>query len=255
MKNMPVLFIGHGSPMNAIEDNKFVREWQSLTERLPNPKAILSVSAHWYTNGTKIMDEEHPETIYDMYGFPDALYKIIYAAKGSPELSSNIIKILSRPVEIDNSWGYDHGTWSVLHRIYPKADIPLIQLSVDHNASMQEHYNIGQQLARLRQEGVLIFGSGNVTHNLSRINWQMDGGYDWAEEFDNYIIKNIKDKNYDNVVDYRKIGKSADYAVPISDHFAPLLYVLGALDGNEKLSVFNDECIMGSMSMTSFLFE
>lgn len=252
---MPVLFVGHGSPMNAIEDNKFVREWQSLTERLTKPNAILSISAHWYTNGTKIMNEEYPETIYDMYGFPDALYKIKYSAKGSPELSDKIIRMLSRPVDIDNSWGYDHGTWSVLHIIYPKADIPLIQLSVDRNASMQEHYNIGQQLASLREEGVLVFGSGNVTHNLGKINWKMDKGYDWAEEFDSYIIKSIKEKNYNNVVDYRKIGKSADYAVPISDHFAPLLYVLGALEDNEKLSVFNDQCIMGSMSMTSFLFE
>ena len=152
MEKMPTLFIGHGSPMNAIEDNKFVREWQSLTERLPKPKAILSISAHWYTNGTKIMDEESPKTIYDMYGFPDELYKIIYAAKGSPNLAKNTRKLISRPVETDNSWGYDHGTWSVLHRMYPNADIPLIQLSVDKDATMQEHYDIGRQLAKLREE-------------------------------------------------------------------------------------------------------
>lgn len=255
MEKMPTLFIGHGSPMNAIEDNKFVREWQSLTERLPKPKAILSISAHWYTNGTKIMDEESPKTIYDMYGFPDELYKIVYAAKGSPNLAKNTTKLISRPVETDNSWGYDHGTWSVLHRMYPNADIPLIQLSVDKDATMQEHYDIGRQLAKLREEGVLIFGSGNVTHNLRKVNWKMKGGYDWAKDFDDYIIENIKSANYDNVINYKKAGTAANYAVPISDHFAPLLYVLGALEGSEKVSVFNDECILGSLSMTSYLFE
>jgi len=252
---MPTLFIGHGSPMNAIEDNSFVDQWKAVAERIPRPEAILSVSAHWYTKGTKIMDEESPKTIYDMYGFPDELYKIIYNAKGSPNLADKALKLISRTVEADNSWGYDHGTWSVLHRMYPNADIPVIQLSVDKNASMQEHYNIGRELSKLRKDGILIFGSGNITHNLSRVNWQMAGGYDWAEDFDNYVIENIKNKNYDNVINYKKAGKSADYAVPISDHYAPMLYVLGALEGDEKVSVFNDECILGSLSMTSYLFE
>lgn len=255
MKNMPTLFIGHGSPMNAIQDNSFVDQWIATANRIPRPEAIISVSAHWYTNGTKIMGEEAPKTIYDMYGFPDILYKIVYDAKGSPSLADKTIKLINRSVEKDNSWGYDHGTWSVLYRMYPKADIPVIQLSVDRNASMQEHYNIGRELSKLRKEGILIFGSGNVTHNLSKVNWQMNSGYDWAEEFDKYIIENIKQKSYDNVINYKKIGKSADYAVPISDHYAPLMYVMGALDGNEKVSVFNDECILGSLSMTSYLFE
>lgn len=255
IKNMPVLFVGHGSPMNAIEDNKFVREWQALAEKLPKPKAILSISAHWYTKGTKVMDEESPETIYDMYGFPEALYKIVYAAKGLPELAHKTAKMISSPVEIDNSWGYDHGTWSVLRRMYPNADIPLIQLSVDRNASMHKHYEIGKELIKLREEGVLIFGSGNVTHNLRKVDWHSQGGYDWAEDFDKYIIDSIKNENYDNVINYKRAGQSADYAVPISDHYAPLLYALGALKGGEKLTVFNDECILGSLSMTSFLFE
>jgi len=252
---MPTLFIGHGSPMNAIEDNSFVEQWKAVAERIPRPESILSVSAHWYTKGTKIMDEESPKTIYDMYGFPDELYKIIYNAKGSPNLADKALKLINRTVETDNSWGYDHGTWSVLHRMYPNADIPVIQLSVDKNASMQEHYNIGRELSKLRKDGILIFGSGNITHNLSRVNWQMSGGYDWAEDFDKYVIENIKNKNYDNVINYKKAGKSADYAVPISDHYAPMLYVLGALEGDEKVSVFNDECILGSLSMTSYLFE
>ena len=255
MKNIPALFIGHGSPMNAIEDNSFVDQWKATAEKIPRPEAILSVSAHWYTKGTKIMGEESPKTIYDMYGFPDELYKIIYNAKGSPNLADKALKLINRTVETDNSWGYDHGTWSVLHRMYPNADIPVIQLSVDKNASMQEHYNIGRELSKLRKDGILIFGSGNITHNLSRVNWQMASGYDWAEDFDKYIIENIKNKNYDNVINYKKAGKSADYAVPISDHYAPMLYVLGALEGDEKVSVFNDECILGSLSMTSYLFE
>jgi 4,5-DOPA dioxygenase extradiol len=255
VKDMPVLFVGHGSPMNAIEDNKFVREWEALADKIPKPRAILSISAHWFTKGTKIMDEESPETIYDMYGFPDDLYKIVYAAKGSPGLAHKTAEMINRPVEIDNSWGYDHGTWSVLCRIYPKADIPLVQLSIDRDASMEDHYNIGKELIKLREEGVLIFGSGNVTHNLRRLDWHNKGGYDWVEDFDKYIIENVIKGNFDNVIDYRRAGQSADYAVPIADHFAPLLYVLGALKGGEKTRVFNDECILGSLSMTSFLFE
>lgn len=255
MKQMPTLFIGHGSPMNAIEDNSFVREWQALAEKLPRPEAILSVSAHWYTKGTMVMDDESPRTIYDMYGFPAELYKIVYGAKGRADLSQKITNLISRKVEINNSWGYDHGTWSVLHRMYPKADIPLIQLSVDKNATMQEHYDIGKQLTSLRKEGVLIFGSGNVTHNLSKADWNIQGGYGWAEEFDGFIKDSIQRKDCGSVIDYKKIGSSANYAVPITDHYAPLLYVLGALDGGEKVSVFNDECIMGSLSMTSYLFE
>lgn len=255
MKYMPTLFIGHGSPMNAIEDNKFVREWQALAARLPRPQAILSVSAHWYTKGTKVSDEESPKTIYDMYGFPDALYRIVYGAPGAPEAARKAAKLISRPVETDNSWGYDHGTWSVLHRIYPDADIPVFQLSVDRNAPMQEHYDIGRQLRPLREEGVLIFGSGNITHNLSRVNWKMQGGYDWAEAFDGYIIDNIKRGNHDNVVNHKSAGNSADYAVPISDHYAPLLYVLGASSEEDEVHIFNDECVLGSLSMTSCLFE
>lgn len=255
MKQMPTLFIGHGSPMNAIEDNKFVRQWEAMAERIPRPEAILSISAHWYTNKTRIMDEESPKTIYDMYGFPEELYKIVYDGKGSKKLTNRTIQLIERDIEIDNTWGYDHGTWSVLHRMYPKADIPLIQLSVDRYASMEDHYQIGKQLAELRKEGVLIFGSGNVTHNLSKANWKMQGGYDWAEEFDGYIKNNILQGNHQNVIDYKNIGAPGKLAVPISDHYAPLLYVLGALSGEEKATVFNDECIMGSLSMTSYLFE
>ena len=255
MKKMPALFIGHGSPMNAIENNEYSAKWKALGVSLPRPEAILSISAHWYTKGTKIMDSPAPKMIYDMYGFPEELYKIVYAAPGSPQFAHKAKELITHTVSIDNSWGFDHGTWSVLHSIYPKADIPVFQLSVDMNASPKEHFRIGQELRALREQGVLIFGSGNVVHNLSRISWDMEGGYPWAEEFDNYIKSSILNKRYENVIDYKKAGASASLAFNTTDHFAPLLYVLGASDEEDKLSVFNNSCALGSLSMTSYLFE
>jgi 4,5-DOPA dioxygenase extradiol len=255
MERMPALFIGHGSPMNAIEENTFVKEWKALKDKLPHPEAILSVSAHWFTSGSKVTDSRAPETIYDMYGFPKELYEIIYNAKGAPQFAHKTQQIVSRQVTIDNTWGYDHGTWSVLHRIYPEADIPVFQLSVDRNASVEEHYKIGQELASLRDQGVLIFGSGNVVHNLARINWNMEGGYPWAEEFDGYVKENILSRKDDNVINYHKTGTSSTLAFTSLDHYAPLLYILGASNKSEQITVFNDSCILGSLSMTSYLFE
>ncbi|QIB69346.1 4,5-DOPA dioxygenase extradiol [Aminipila butyrica] len=255
MKKMPVLFVGHGSPMNAVEENEFVEEWRSLAQKMPRPKAILSVSAHWYTEGTRVMTSEAGETIYDMYGFPKELYDITYPAKGAPELAKNVMKLISREVLADNSWGLDHGTWSVLHRIYPQADIPVFQLSVDRYASAEEHYQIGQQLAVLREQGVLIFGSGNVVHNLARVDWSMErSGYPWAEEFDQYITENIRKQEDKALVGYEQAGRAADLAVPILDHYAPLLYVLGASDADDQLTIFNQACVLGSLSMTGYLF-
>jgi 4,5-DOPA dioxygenase extradiol len=255
MKRMPVLFIGHGSPMNAIEENSYVREWKALHNKLPRPKAILSVSAHWFTDGTRVSDSEAPETIYDMYGFPEELYKVVYPAKGAPYAAHETKNLISRPVTIDNSWGYDHGTWSVLRRIYPEADVPVFQLSVDRNASVNDYYKIGQELKSLRNQGVLIFGSGNVVHNLTRLNWDYKGGYSWAEEFDSYIKENIIKGNIDNVINYHNAGTSATYAFIYLDHYAPLLYVLGAADTYRKVTVFNDSCMLGSLSMTCYLLE
>lgn len=256
MSRMPALFVGHGSPMNAIEDNQFVEVWKDLGNKIPKPKAILSVSAHWFTRDTRVMTSEAPETIYDMYGFPKELYQIIYNAKGSPHFAELAKSMISRKVIDDNSWGYDHGTWSVLHRIYPEAEIPVFQLSVDRNASTEQHYRIGQELSGLREQGVLIFGSGNVVHNLARINWDMEvGGYSWAEEFDNYIIQNVIERKDENVIDYHKAGSSSTLAFTTLDHFAPLLYVLGAAKEQEQITVFNKECVLGSLSMTGYLFE
>jgi Uncharacterized conserved protein len=239
--------------MNAIEENQFTARWEALGERLPRPQAILSVSAHWFTPGSRIMDSPAPETIYDMYGFPDELYKIVYSAPGSPHFAQQAKKLIGRNVETDNTWGLDHGTWSVLRRIYPKADIPVFQLSVDRDAPFEDHFQIGRELRALREQGVLIFGSGNIVHNLARIHWNMEGGYPWAEDFDNYIKRNILDGNHRNVIHFEKAGTSASFAFTISDHFAPLLYVLGASDAEDTVSIFNDACVLGSISMTSYL--
>ena len=254
-KRMPAMFIGHGSPMNAIEDNAYVRVWEELTEKIEKPKAILSVSAHWVTNGTRINDAEKPKMIYDMYGFPEELYRVVYDAPGSPESAHETMKLVGRNVRIDNSWGIDHGTWSVLCKMYPKADIPVYQLSLDRNASAEAHYKIGQDISALREKGVLIIGSGNVVHNLSRINWGMEKGYPWAVEFDAYIMENIIKKQYENVINYEKAGESSKLAFFTTEHFNPLLYVLGASKEDDRLSVFNNSCLMGSMSMTCYLFE
>lgn len=249
---MPALFVGHGSPMNAIEENEFTQNWKRITEEFPKPEAILSISAHWYTEGTRVLDEKSPKMTYDMYGFPKELYEIEYKAPGAFELAHFTKELISKKVIIDNSWGFDHGTWSVLHVMYPKADIPVYQLSIDRTAKAEEHYDIGKKIKSLREKGVLILGSGNVVHNLSKINFSMNGGYDWADDFDNYIKNKIVNKEYEDVINYSKAGKSAELAFWTPEHFYPLLYVLGSSD-DDKLSVFNDKCTMGSMSMTSYL--
>ena len=253
MDTMPALFVGHGSPMNAIEKNEYTQNWRSVGEKLPIPQAILSISAHWFTNGTKICDAQQPKMIYDMYGFPDALYQLIYPAKGSPAFAHQTQALVS-DAQIDNSWGLDHGTWSVLCHLFPKADIPVYQMSVNALATPQEQYEMGKALQNLRKEGVMIFGSGNVVHNLRLVNWDMQGGYGWADEFDGYIKNAVQAGRYQEAVQFEKAGSAAKMAVPTPDHYAPLLYVLGASTEKDHLTVFNDSCLMGSLSMTSYLF-
>lgn len=253
MTKMPLLFIGHGSPLNALEDNEYTRNWKRIAAALPKPAAILAVSAHWYTDGTRINDARHPKTIYDMYGFPKELYEISYPAPGAPELAHHTRSLIQTGVAIDNNWGYDHGAWVVLHGMYPQADIPVSQLSVDANAGAAAHFEIGKRLAPLREKGVLILGSGNIVHNLSRVNFSMDGGYGWAGEFDNYIKDRIMQGAYRDVMDYRQAGPAAALAVPTPDHFDPLLYILGAADGADQVAVLNDSCIYGSLSMTCYI--
>lgn len=256
MPKMPVVFVGHGSPMNAIEDNKYSRSWRSMVEQIPKPEVIISLSAHWYTKGTKIMNEEAPETIYDMYGFPKELYEVTYNTAGSPGFARVSKDLISRTTNFDNSWGIDHGTWSVLVHMYPDRDIPVFQISVDADASPEEHYKIGRELRALREQGVLIFGTGNIVHNLRLVDWyKANKGYDWAYEFDEYIHENILNKNHENILKYTRLGNMARLAVPTPDHFDPLLYVLGAADEEDKISVYNKSCELGSLSMTSYLLE
>jgi len=256
MSRMPVLFVGHGSPMNAIEDNEYTRTWKIIAEQIPKPKVILSISAHWYTRGTRVMNEENPKTVHDMYGFPKELYEISYNTKGSPYIAKDAKDLISRNTKYDNSWGIDHGTWSVLVHMYPKRDIPVFQISVDANASPEEHYRIGRELKVLREQGVLIFCSGNIVHNLGLVDWSKAGrGFDWAYQFDAYIYENTLKRDHDNILKFKEQGNVARLAVPTPDHFYPFLYALGASDEADMISVFNQKCELGSLSMTSYLWK
>ena len=254
MKRMPTIFVGHGSPMNAIEDNDITKGWKEMALGIEKPKVILSVSAHWYTRGTLINDQENPRTIYDMYGFPNALYEHKYDAPGSPETAEIVRSILEKDLKIDNSWGIDHGTWSVLTHMYPDADIPVLQLSIDMNKDKSFHYEIGERLSSLRDKGVLIIGSGNIVHDLSRVNWKMDKGYDSSYEFDNYIKEKIIEGDHKAVLNHETLGQASKLAFKTPEHFYPLLYVLGASSKDDPIKVYNDLCTLGSISMTSYVF-
>jgi 4,5-DOPA dioxygenase extradiol len=240
--------------MNAIEDNMFTRGWQDIAKRLPHPEAILAVSAHWLAEGTYTSDRTHPRMIYDMNGFPQPLYEVRYAAPGSPELARRLMS-LCPGAAIDNTWGIDHGAWSVLVHMFPEADVPVVQLSLDARLDAAPHFALGRALAPLRDEGVLIFCSGNVVHNLRLVDWNMADGYAWADAFDAYIRQCIEKRDYTGVIDHRRAGVSAEKAFPTPEHFWPLLYALGAADADDKLTVFDDARVMGALSMTSYIFE
>lgn len=253
-EKMPVLFIGHGSPMNAIEENEFTENWKRIGSELPIPKAILCVSAHWYTRKTRLSDALNPEQIYDMYGFPEKLYQYKYHAVGAPEwaLKTQLL-LIPKPV-IDNSWGIDHGTWSVLAHLYPLADIPVYQLSIDYDLSISAHYELGKMLSTLRDQGILIIGSGNIVHNLGRVNWQKTDGYDYADTFDQYIIDNVQSRHIDNIIHFENVGDAAKLSFQTLEHYLPMVYALGASDDSDDLEIFNAKRIMGSLSMTSFIW-
>lgn len=237
---MPVLFLGHGSPMNAIEDNEFTRGWKELIKDIPKPKAIVCISAHWETRGTKVTAMQNPRMIYDMGGFPQKLYEVVYNAPGDPELAKNIINSIQNPlIEEDHKWGFDHGTWSVLTHAFPEANIPLIQLSLDRTRDLNYHYNLGKQLSYLRKKGVLIVGSGNIVHNLPMIFQTGDKPADWALEFDNYIEKSIINQTYDKVINYQSFGKAAELSVNSAEHYIPLLYILGTQNNKDKVVFSN----------------
>lgn len=256
MSKMPVLFVGHGSPMNAIQDNSNTRAWKDIAKKIPKPVSIISISAHWYTDGTKIMNEPDPKTIYDMYGFPKELYEITYNSPGNPKLAADAKKLISKHSTFDSSWGIDHGTWSVLIHMYPEKDIPVFQISIDAAAPPEVHYQIGKELNSLRHQGVLLFGTGNIVHNLGMIDWiKEDKGFDWAYQFDDYIKENIVNKKHENIINYKNFGENSSFAIPTPEHFYPILYILGASNEEDEISVYNNSCTLGSLSMTSYLFE
>lgn len=253
---MPVLFVGHGSPMNAIEQNRYSDTWIEIGKELPKPSAILSISAHWLTrNGTRVTAMEKPKTIHDFGGFPQDLFDVQYPAAGSPAIAKETQQLLgSRHVVLDDDWGFDHGTWSVLKKMYPNADIPTLQLSLDWSMPPAGHYELAKMLQALRSKGVLIMGSGNIVHNLRAIDFN-GGSYDWAVEFDDFIAKNIVSGDDAAIVDFQKKGDLAKLAHPTYDHFLPLLYVLGAKDKKDKLRFFNEGVDLGSVSMRSVIYE
>lgn len=253
---MPVLFLGHGSPMNAIEENQFVAGFRDLAKTLPQPNAILCVSAHWFTKGTKVTSMEMPRTIHDFGGFPQALFDVQYPAKGSPELAVETKKILDPVmVKLDEHWGLDHGAWSVIKHLYPNADVPVIQLSIDYTKSGQYHFELAQKLQALRYKGVLIIGSGNIIHNLRMVdfrNFDKDNyGYDWAIEARETVNNYLLEGNFQPLIDFEKLNKAVQLAVPTPEHYLPLLYTLGLKDKRDNLSLFNDKLLAGSLSMTS----
>ena len=252
---MPVLFIGHGSPMNGIEHNEFSDSWAKLAKEIPVPKAILVVSAHWLSRGTKITAMDFPETIHDFGGFPKELFDVQYPAPGNPGLAKETASIIkSAEVELAHDWGLDHGAWTVIRNMYPDATIPVLQLSIDYTKGPQFHYELAKELSSLRRKGVLIMGSGNMVHNLRMISFdKMDKefGFDWAIEMNDIFKKHINSRNHKALVNYESLGSGAKLAIPTPDHYYPLLYSLGLQSENEEAVIFNDKLMAGSLTMTS----
>ena len=253
---LPVLFIGHGSPMNGIEDNEFSRTWTKFGKEIPKPKAVLVISAHWLTNGTRITAMENPKTIHDFGGFPEELFNMQYPAKGSPELAKATSQLItSTHVGLDHNWGLDHGTWTVVRHMYPNADIPVLQLSIDFSKPAQYHYDLAKQLSSLRKKGVLIIGSGNMVHNLGMVAWdklnEPEYGFDWAIEMNAIFKDKISSGDFKSLIDYEKLGSAAKLAIPTTDHYYPLLYNIALQEKNDAISFFNDKPVGGSLTMTS----
>ncbi|WP_272690319.1 4,5-DOPA dioxygenase extradiol [Providencia sp. PROV152] len=252
---MPALFIGHGSPMNAVSDNPYTQTWEALGRSLPKPKAILMVSAHWYTRGTAVTAMAQPKTIHDFGGFPEALYQVQYSASGSPELAQQVANLLAPlPVYLDNhEWGLDHGTWEILVRMYPQADIPVVQLSIDGTKPAAWHLEIGRKLALLREQGVMIMGSGNVVHNLREMDWQNAAAkpYPWARTFEQFVIEHLGSKQSPHPLTLALEREDGQRSNPSPEHFLPLLYVIGCWDGKEPISTPTEGIVSGSLSMLS----
>lgn len=259
-EKMPILFLGHGSPMNAIEENQFVRGFREVSKKIPMPNAILCISAHWFTKGTYVTSGETQKTIHDFYGFPPELFAVEYPAKGNPELAKETTQLLAPNLVIEtDSWGLDHGAWSVIKHLYPNANIPIIQMSIDYTQSTQYHFDLAKKLQKLREKGILIIGSGNVIHNLRLIDWKnintVGAGWDWAIEARAKTNEWILNGNYKNLINFEEQGTALQNAIPTPDHFLPLIYTLGLKEKTEEISLFNDELIGGSLSMTSVYIE
>ena len=253
---MPVLFIGHGSPMNGIEDTEFSRRWTQMAKEIPTPKAVLVISAHWFTRGTKITAMDFPKTIHDFGGFPQELFDVQYPAPGHPVLAKETAELLhSAHVELDHDWGLDHGAWTIIRHMYPDANIPVLQLSIDYTKGPQYHYDLAKELNALRKKGVLIIGSGNMVHNLRMVAWDKlndkEYGYDWANNMNERFKSLIQDGDHHSLIHYSRLGKEAMLAIPTPEHYLPLLYALGAKGNKDDVSFFNDKAVGGSLTMTS----
>ncbi|MFX1483623.1 MAG: 4,5-DOPA dioxygenase extradiol [Promethearchaeota archaeon] len=255
-ERMPTLFVGHGSPMNTVEDNEFTQGWNEIAGTIPKPSLVLCVSAHWYVPFIKLTAMEEPRTIHDFFGFPSELYELQYPAPGSPKSAEMISESLKEySIGLDTSWGLDHGAWSVLKRMYPEADVPVIQLSIDYSQPPRFHYKLGKKLEFLRDQGVLIIGSGNLVHNLGAMRWDsVYSEYVWAREFEDKIEKSIIDNDDASFIDFENFSGIARNAHPTLDHYLPLLYAKGASTEYDGIKLFNQKIVYGSVSMTCFKF-
>jgi 4,5-DOPA dioxygenase extradiol len=250
---MPAIFFGHGSPMNTLADNRYTQTWARLGASVAKPKAILAISAHWYTRGTAVTAMDKPKTIHDFYGFPQELFDVEYPAPGDPALAARVRELLApTEVSLDQSWGLDHGTWSVLKHAFPGADVPVVQLSIDATRPAAFHFALGTRLSPLREEGILIAGSGNVVHNLRMMGREGGSPYDWAVRFDEYVREALTTKQYDRLIEYHDAGEDARLSVPTPEHYLPLLYVLGAQRPDETASIAVDGIELNSIAMLSF---
>jgi len=255
-QKMSVLFLGHGSPMNAIEENEFVSGFRKISTEIKKPKAILCISAHWETRGTCVTAMEHPRTIHNFGGFSKALYDVQYPAPGSPVLAKEIQNTAQyAEIESDVQWGLDHGAWSVIRHLYPNADVPVLEFSLDWNKTPQQHYELAKELAFLREKGVLIIGSGNMVHNLGLVAWNKlntdNYGYDWAIEASEKMKNFILDDNHQSLINYSSQGKAFQLSIPTPEHYLPLIYALALKGKNEEVRIFNDKAVAGSLTMTS----
>ncbi len=256
---MPVLFIGHGSPMNGIENNTFSQQWAKIAAEIPTPNAVVVISAHWFTKGTYITEMDAPPTIHDFGGFPQALFDVQYPAPGNPLLARDTAAMIhSTNVELSHDWGLDHGTWTIVRHMYPLANIPVLQLSIDYTKGAQYHYTLAKEICALRKKGVLIIGSGNMVHNLRMVAWdklnEPEFGFDWAIQMNETFKKLITNNQHQPLIQYNQLGKEAQLAIPTPEHYLPLIYTLGLKGEKDPISFFNDKAVGGSLTMTSVKF-